>query len=329
MWARLADSLSGPKAGTLSLGVSHLVAVLTISFSVILLAVLVRHPLMFFKRHGRRHGITGLLFLAVLALGFADAACGCLRSAGAGDRALVIFDVCMSALGIVLALSAAADFPHKNVVNVASGTLDEHATVTRGEMIEHAFYQGLNLAQIAALHAITPDRALGTRLALALGAAAPWLVRDRFPIHRFSANYTRHDARSSTLVRVLYRIKKYQYVFLKHFLQFGLNISLALSGVALARQDAFRVYWLLLNASFTLEFFLQTLVKKGLLRQRTMLGMQHLLMLASTLVAVQVLRHVNPLIALASLALNFTWPRHDFAITVLLVAVFAAPLATA
>ena len=52
--------------------------------------------------------------------------------------------------GTALTLTAARDFgpAHGRVRNVASGALDEKATVTSSEMIEHAFYQLLNLAQV-------------------------------------------------------------------------------------------------------------------------------------------------------------------------------------
>ena len=59
----------------------------------------------------------------------------------------------LPALGKV-AYSAAEDFKwlHRNVKNKASGVLDREATVTYNEMIEHVFYQILNLVQILFLH---------------------------------------------------------------------------------------------------------------------------------------------------------------------------------
>lgn len=59
----------------------------------------------------------------------------------------------------------------------------------------------------------------------------------------------------------MYRLKKYQYLLYKHFLLHGLNISVAISGEAIAATPPFRLYWLSLNAAYVLEFFLQTLVR--------------------------------------------------------------------
>jgi len=205
---------------------------------------------------------------------------------------IFIYDIALGLLGILLTLSAARDFPHKNVKNHASGTLDEHATVTQDEMIEHSFYQGLNLIQILYIHSISLVTTHTLMLLLCSSAAFPWQFRSRFPVHSFSANYSQGnaDTRSTYIVKFLYRIKKYQYVFYKHFLLHGLNISLALqynikNTSSLAFDPYFRIYWLLLNTAYVMEFFLQTLVKKGFLLQRSMLAMQQVLMLASTLAA--------------------------------------------
>lgn len=186
-------------------------------------------------------------------------------------------------------------------------------------MIEHSFYQGLNLIQIVYLHCIDAQISLPWRVGSALIVTTPWLVRGYFPINKFSDNYKNvHDA--TTLIGILYRTKKYQYVFYKHFLLHGLNISVALSGEALARHRNFRPYWMLLNTSYVMEFFLQTLVKKGRLRQGTMLALQQLLMLPSTLAALVVLRSVDPLLASASLALNFVRRKRDVSNTAGLLA---------
>jgi hypothetical protein len=223
-----------------------------------------------------------------------------------------LLDCLLGGCGIFLAYSAAEDFGHKHVVNSASGTLDEHATVTHAEMREHVFYQGVNLVQIVFLHCSSAHTAaLGGRLALAAAATSVWLARDRFPVNPFSANYEKLDPRSTDVIRWLYRLKKYQYVFYKHFLLHGLNISVALSGAALACEAHFRIYWLLLNTSYVMEFFLQTLVKKGHLSQRGLLGLQALLMAASSLAALSTLAHVHLPVAGLSLALNFAHRHHD------------------
>ncbi len=129
------------------------------------------------------------------------------------------------------------------------------------------------------------------RAALCIAATALWLARGRVPVHSFSANYAPGGGGGGDgLVALLYRLKKYQYVFYKHFLLHGLNISLALApllehaGVLMrplaapgdlgAAADAlaagsgyFRLYWLGLNTAYTMEFFLQTFVKRGYMTQ--------------------------------------------------------------
>ena len=50
------------------------------------------------------------------------------------------------------------------------------------------------------------------RFAFAALATAPWLFRSRFPINRFSDNYTKAGTQPKSLVGVLYRVKKWQYV---------------------------------------------------------------------------------------------------------------------
>jgi hypothetical protein len=143
-------------------------------------------------------------------------------------------------------------------------------------------------------------------------------ARSIFPTNRFSDNYNRRvlASRLSTSERhgngttnatsadlraftsFLYRLKKYQYVFLKHVLQHGLNIGVAMESVLrltltdseIANAPAplvdcvqFRLYWLCVNAAFVFEFFMQTLVKKRMLKQRTMLGANVFLMLTSSM----------------------------------------------
>jgi hypothetical protein len=57
--------------------------------------------------------------------------------------------IALPVVGVVLSLTAAYDFKeaHARVKNLASGTLDADQTVTFEEMLEHSFYQGLNVAQ--------------------------------------------------------------------------------------------------------------------------------------------------------------------------------------
>jgi hypothetical protein len=281
-------------------------AVLVVGSSAILGSVLVRHPRMFVKSHGRVHRITGLLFLIWIGLGFVQVFSN-LSIVGSS----LLYDTVLGIIGTSLALSAAFEFKHKNVRNIASGTLDEHATVTYGEMIEHSFYQGINLVQIVFLHCIAPHIPQIQRLSWALLATSPWLIRKYFPVNHFSDNYTKIDEKSTDFIRLLYRIKKYQYVFYKHFLLHGLNLSVALYGYSIAQDRIFRLYWLLLNTSYVLEFFLQSLVKKRHMSQCTMLYLQHLLMSASSFAAVSVLQLVDLRLAVASMLLNFVNRQQD------------------
>lgn len=278
-------------------------------------------PLFFGHRKVKRnHASTGLIYLILLSLGFAD----CMGVLRLDTTARFYFDVSLGLAGIILTLTAASDFSHKHVTNVASGTLDEHATVTYGEMIEHSFYQLLNLVQVVYLHAISAQQPLFDDAwwapLLLLAATLPWAVRSRFPINRFSDNYNKLDPHSSSLIRLLYRIKKYQYVFYKACLLHGLNVSVALRGgppINPSSSEPFRLYWVLLNTAYVMEFFLQTLVKKGRLSQNSMLFLNALLMLASTCAALPVLGAVLLPAAALSLVLNFSCRGADVPCTLL------------
>ena len=108
---------------------------------------------------------------------------------------------------------------------------------------------------------------------------------------------------------MLYRMKKYQYVFYKHFMLHGLNVGVAIDGfdglrkprtggtpigrISLVDATPFRLYWLGLNAAYVMEFFLQTLVKRNYITQGRMLRMNQFLMLVSTTAALAVLRHCS------------------------------------
>lgn len=138
-------------------------ALLVAVSSAVLASVLLQHPRMFVKAHGRVHRMTGLVFLVWIVIGFVQVFTGlCMM------ESLWSYDIILGVLGTTLALSAAFEFKHKHVRNVASGTLDEHATVTFAEMIEHSFYQGLNLFQIMFLHYMGPDHGQVHRLACVL-----------------------------------------------------------------------------------------------------------------------------------------------------------------
>ena len=189
-------------------------------FSRVLLAILL-HPSMFLRRFARTHRLIGLLLLLLLLTGFAHLFTGAPRTLG------LLYDASLSIVGIAVTLSAAYDFgpSHARVKNNASGTLDEAATVTQSEMIEHSFYQALNLCQILYLHAVAHASPLN-RLGLLCACTAPWCVRRAFPVNHFSDNYNQPAKGGATpLIRVLYRLKKWQYLLYKHFLLHGLNLS--------------------------------------------------------------------------------------------------------
>jgi len=158
------------------------------------------------------------------------------------------------------------------------------------------------------------------RLLAVFLATFPWLFRSRFPVNKFSDNYEKDGMKTWT--SVLYRIKKYQYVFYKHFLLHGLNLSVALHNKeSLAPQIYFRLYWISLNAAYVMEFFLQTLVKRKYMMQTTMLFLNQTLMVISTIAALQVLSNVNIMLSFLSLVLNFAHRGHELQNMLLLIGV--------
>ena len=105
-----------------------------------------------------------------------------------------------------------------------------------------------------------------------------------------------------------------QYLFYKHVILHGVNISLALSSAkldAIPYSNCWRVFWILLNTSYVMEFFLQSIVKVKILKQSTMLLLQRFLMLITSMSALVVLRHVKLGVSLLSLLLNFVHRHHD------------------
>ena len=230
------------------------------TFFIVLLLFIIRQKFkMFNKRYGRYHIFFGFCYLLCLIYGLANIVKNYVSNTFILDRLqinYVLFDLTLGTLGVLLTYSASIEFKHNHIKNNASGTLDEHATVTNNEMIEHCFYQIINLFQIIFLHIITyKDTIFIWRCVYTFLVTFPWSVRSNFPTHSFSDNYNKIDDKSTTMIRVLYRIKKYQYVFYKHFLLHGLNISVALYNYHLPNKDIFRLYWLLLNTSYVMEFF--------------------------------------------------------------------------
>lgn len=178
--------------------------------------------------------------------------------------------------------------------------------VTQAEMQEHAFYQGLNLAQSIYMHAVMHVEGFYLRWLCLLAVTLPWYWRHRFPVHSFRDNWNKHQPETE-LEALLYRIKKWQYVFYKHVVFHGLNISMALSPIQLK----YRLFWICLNTSYVMEFFLQSLVKRRILSQATMLLLNQFLMVVSSVSSIPVLLHVSVPVSLASLVLNFVNRHHD------------------
>jgi len=278
-------------------------------YAALTVEVVPRARRLFGGKFGRRHRLAGALHLTMLV---ATAVCTLFK------RCWFALDVLVGVTGIAATLTAAFDFEraHRDVKNAASGTLEEEATVTYSEMLEHSFYQGLNLLQILAFHVKRPG------LGLVVVVTAPWLVRRKwFPVNKFSDNDT---AASSLLYRVLYRVKKCQYVLYKHCLLHGLNVTVLLRRAPdeLVSSTVFRLYWLGLTTSYVMEFFLQTLVKRRYMPQPRLLILNGALMLASSLAGLELLGrlyffrsrsgHVDALLAAASLGLNFLRRYHDF-----------------
>mmetsp|Transcript_14146 Transcript_14146/g.42169 ORF Transcript_14146/g.42169 Transcript_14146/m.42169 type:complete len:332 (-) Transcript_14146:69-1064(-) len=307
------------------------------------LAYVARHAAkLFAPRYGRSHRLVAGAYLLWLVAGAA-------RCFGANEPATAVdaaaYDAVLGVLGTLTALTAARDFG-QHATAKTSGTLDADAFVTRSEMVEHAFYQVLNFLQIMGLHALAAG---APGFAVLLAQTLPWAWRARFPVNSFSANYdaARGGGSPWALTNVMYRIKKYQYIFYKHALLHGLNISAALGRPPRIRGRRFRAYWLSLNAAYTHEFFLQTLVKRRLMAQPVMLLFNKFLMAGSrvhssprrasgkrrqknqagsSVAAIDVLRrYVDWRIAAVSFALNMLHRGHDVGNTLgLAVAAFGA-----
>lgn len=308
--------------------------VLLVAFTFIVLTIVgMKSTALFVPRYGRRHRVCGALYLIWLLVGVLDLARRYLQNVvhealvpthELYSKWYIIYDAVLGVLGILLTVSAAFDFPTHNAVKnpagVVSGTLSDKATVSFSEMMEHSFYQGLNLWQAFYLHA---SAFLGSNIVerqwpfviLLLLVTSPWLARPLFPVNSFSSNYDpsqKGDDNPLSLLSVMYRIKKYQYLFYKHFLLHGLNISVALfyinnrNGLEATEQKCtyqqtkldptsfyWRSFWICLNTSYVMEFFLQTLVKKRHLKQGLMLHLNKCLMAASSVAALLVIwRHV-------------------------------------
>jgi hypothetical protein len=112
----------------------------------------------------------------------------------------------------------------------------------------------------------------------------------------------------------LYRIKKSQYLFYKHGVLHGINISVVLNANAIHEIPyhlSWRIFWILLNTSYVMEFFLQTLVKRNVMGQVTMLWFQRFLVTTASMGAIIIFKYVSIWIMGVSLLLNFIHRHHD------------------
>ena len=342
---------------------------------------------LFFSLHGWSHRVAGaalLLWLvygtvkviALLVLSGKDeqtksvssttTAATAAAAAPSSQQQWLLYDTILGLLGITATLTAARDFPHKYVQNAKgqSGSLSHKALVTQAEMIEHSFYQALNLLQAWYLHFVSTVTATATvsatasatvstnannnakwKIALALWCVtSPWYLRQQFPVHSFSNNWNITPEHQRTTQEVLlYRIKKGQYLFYKHVLLHGLNISVALQQLMIIHDNnndnnnssttstiftispAWRIYWLALNTSYVMEFFLQTMVRRRVLTVSQMFALQRLLMVTSSIAATMILfqkQLVHSSVCLVSLILNLVHRKHDVSNVLITAGIF-------
>ena len=314
--------------------------------------------LLFFRYHGISHRIIGLthflwLFIGVVVVvlllpfpSFMYQHHHLINNNNDNRILYFIYDIILGVLGILTTLSAAKDFPHKYVKNVIgqSGTLSQHAIVTNNEMIEHSFYQGLNLLQAIYLHTITcimtndnheyiikvlsnyidntlvsstDEVIVGLKIICLWLVTSPWHLRKWFPVHSFSSNwkYNNNSNKKQDIEIILYKIKKWQYIFYKHVILHGINISMILSqydtnnniSTMIPYSTSWRIFWVALNSSYVMEFLLQTLVKRHVLSQRNMMVLQLLLIVSSSIASIDavLLGIVRWDVAMLSVFLNF------------------------
>lgn len=287
--------------------------------------------IIFLDWHGIQHRVAGAVHLGLLIY-------GALSVKNHTERQITscVYDVVLGISGTWTTWTASRDFPHRYVSNAngQSGTLSEGAMVTQNEMREHLFYEFLNLWQACYLHGLYhmlehQHDGIEARLSLLCLTTAPWTVRQHFPVHSFSDNWTKDSGKMRNgLENAMYRAKKWQYVFYKHFVLHGLNISACVTGnVRFIHSQEWRIFWISLNTAYVMEFFLQSLVKRRVLNNVTMLFLNRWLMLVSSLAALQAIVLSDPPIirvsvCLASLVLNFGNRHHDLANTMFVAAIY-------
>ena len=326
---------------------------LSLFFLLLILNVVRKFKTLFLQTHGRLHRLTGLFHLLWLVLGLLMVPFLSQKQSQLTSKnhqfLILLYDIILGLFGNATTISAAHNFPHKYIHNKTgqSGTLATKAIVTQGEMVEHSFYQLLNLLQAIFLHAINifPPSTISSspspyssllKLAALFGVTFPWSLRHLFPVHSFSANWEHKAINQQRPVELLlYKVKKYQYLFYKHVLFHGLNIIVLFPpnptinvNLDLPLTTRWRLYWTALNTSYVMEFFLQSLVKRNLLSQQYMILLQRLLISASSVAAVDILitsndRSLFPafylaIISMTSIKLNFQNRGHDLANTMCL-----------
>lgn len=197
---------------------------------VILIAIRQSNRL-FFQKHGLSHRIAGAFHLIWLFVGAFSIVTMTSSSSPSQQQIspptmklhIFCYDVILGLLGVTATLTAAKDFPHKLVSNTIgqSGTLHRKAIVTQAEMIEHAYYQFLNLWQILYLHSLHICNSKIQKLSFLWIVTSPWMFRHCLPVHSFSNNWKLYQkekkqqyTNSKLLVNdedtevFLYRIKK-------------------------------------------------------------------------------------------------------------------------
>ena len=321
---------------------------------------------LFTNHHGRAHRLAGLFHLLWLLIGAFVIVNNSSNNYPQWRIKCLAYDTILGISGVITTLTAASSFPHKYIINRQgeSGTLSRNSMVSQNEMIEHSFYQGMNFVQALYLHLITWGVAADSgghgddtsttifakRCLMLFLVTLPWAIRKRFPVNSFSANWknvamdrnNRHEnmnngdgsrirvgtekGKSLWLINGMYRFKKWQYVFYKHVILHGLNISVATAAAAaemgsrsssiipLPLTSQWRIFWLLLNTSYVMEFFLQSLVKRQVLTQRFMMVLNALLMTSASIASMEsndVLGQVKIEAAVISLFLNFYNRGHD------------------
>jgi hypothetical protein len=274
---------------------------------------------LFLQRHGWSHRVSGGFQLVWLIVG-----CLTVPLQVQSQGYALGYDIILGCAGILSTYTASRDFPHRYIRNAPglSGTLSQQAMVTQAEMVEHLFYQGLNLWQVLYIHAILTMMYVSPLYVWLLHYAVtlPWCFRHWFPVHSFSQNWKQVSAGSRTRTETfMYRLKKAQYLFYKHFVFFGLNMSLMLRPHNLVATPSWRVFWLSLNTAYVMEFFLQTLVRRHVLSQSAMLALNWFLMVVSSLAAITcLLPIVSWPIAGMSTLLNIINRHHDVINTIML-----------